>query len=95
MIGPQDRDYEKIEEKELIDILHKSLILWSRSEKDKLLELLKGSGYGEKEFFYRVAQAISECLPIDSKEKKWLDGFLIGRERVKDEMKRKKQKELF
>ena len=38
------------------------------------------AGYGKREAFYRVAQVISEFLPIESKEKKRLDGFLAGRE---------------
>ena len=32
-----------------------------------------------------MAQAISETLPIESREKKLLDGFLAGRERVREE----------
>ena len=34
-----------------------------------------------------MAQAISETLPIESREKKLLDGFLAGRERILDKMK--------
>ncbi len=42
------------------------------------------------------AQAISETLPTESKEKKLLDGFLAGRERVQDEVgKVEKQRRLF
>jgi len=41
-----------------------------------------------KDSFYRVAQAISESLPTDSKEKKLLDGFLSGKERMREELKR-------
>ena len=48
---------------------------------------LAQSGYGDSEAFYRVAQAISETLPIESREKKLLDGFLAGRERVRGEMR--------
>lgn len=63
-----------------------------------MLELLKESGYGKSEAFYRVAQAISETLPNESKEKKLLDGFLAGRERLRDEITKElsmpKQKKL-
>ncbi len=52
-----------------------------------MLDLLRESGYGESEAFYRVAQAISETLPIESKEKKLLDGFLAGRESLKEDLK--------
>ena len=46
---------------------------------------LQESGYGRREAFYRVAQAISETLSIDDKEKKLLDGLLAGRERLREE----------
>ena len=45
------------------------------------------SSYGDSEAFYRVAQAISETLHIDSREKKLLDGFLAGRERVREQIR--------
>ena len=51
-----------------------------------MVELLTTSGFGKSEAFYRVAQAIAETLPDESKEKKLLDGFLAGRERLKDEI---------
>ena len=54
---------------------------------DEMLLALSQSGYGDSEAFYRVAQAISETLPIESREKKLLDGFLAGRERVRGEMR--------
>ena len=53
-----------------------------RGQRDELIDVLAESGYGEGEAFYRVAQAVSETLPIESREKKLLDGFLAGRERV-------------
>jgi len=72
---------------ELIDILHCVLLLWEKSRRDDMLDLLRESGYGESEAFYRVAQAISETLPIESKEKRLLDGFLAGRESLKEGLK--------
>ena len=51
-----------------------------------MLGVLSESGFGVGEAFYRVAQAVSETLSNDSKEKQLLEGFLIGRERVRDEM---------
>ncbi|MEM4945762.1 MAG: hypothetical protein QXU31_05585, partial [Archaeoglobaceae archaeon] len=67
----------------------------------EMKEVLSESGYGLKEAFYRVAQAISEILPLESAEKKLLDGFLSGKERLISEMKEKagdvktRQKKLF
>ena len=87
VLGPQSRDMDDLNgTRELINTLHRVLLLWEKSQRDEMLDLLRDSGYGESEAFYRVAQAISETLPIESREKKLLDGFLAGRERVKEEM---------
>jgi hypothetical protein len=45
-----------------------------------------------RDSFFRVAQAISECLSIDSKEKKLLDGFLTGKEKMISEARAKDTK---
>jgi len=86
VLGPQERKIDEIEESELIDVLHKVLLLWEKGDREKIINILKNSGFGEAEAFYRVAQAISETLPKDDKEKKLLDGFLSGRERTKEEV---------
>lgn len=87
-LGPQDRNMEEIRDtSELIDVLHRVLLLWEKSRRDEMMELLQESGYGESEAFYRVAQAISETLPIENKEKRLLDGFLAGRESLREELK--------
>jgi len=39
-----------------------------------------------------VAQAIAETLPNESKEKKLLEGFLSGKEKIKEEIKEKDKK---
>ena len=88
VFGPQSRKMEDLEDaQELIDVLHHVLLLWEKSQRDEMLRVLAQSGYGDSEAFYRVAQAISETLPIESREKKLLDGFLAGRERVRGEMR--------
>lgn len=69
-------------------MLHKILLLWEVSNGDDMVSLLQETGYGQSEAFYRVGQTISECLPNDNKKKKLLDGFLSGRERLKEEMKK-------
>jgi len=95
-LGPHLRkigDVKKTEE--LIDVLHKVLLLWEKSQRDDMMNLLAESGFGRSEAFYRVAQAISETLSIESKEKKLLDGFLAGRERIRAGMQESKQEELF
>lgn len=86
VLGPQSRSLESLEDKhELVDVLHRVLLLWEQGQRAALVNVLAGSGFGQSEAFYRVAQAISETLPNDSREKKLLDGFLTGRERVREE----------
>ena len=88
VFGPQSRKIDDLKHTgELIDVLHNVLLLWEKSQRDEMIRVLAESGYGESEAFYRVAQAISETLSIESKEKQLLDGFLAGRERVREEMR--------
>ncbi|HEC33999.1 MAG TPA: DUF1156 domain-containing protein [Chloroflexi bacterium] len=85
LLGPQRRKPDDLEDaRELIDVLHRVLLLWEKGRREEMVQVLAASGYGRSEAFYRVAQAISETLPIESKEKKLLDGFLAGRERVRE-----------
>jgi len=97
VLGPQDRKLEELEgSSKLIDILHKVLLLWEKSKRSEMVSLLQESGFGKSEAFYRVAQAVSESLTLESKEKKLLDGFLAGRERLKEEVKKEHvQRRLF
>ncbi|WP_176231916.1 hypothetical protein [Candidatus Hakubella thermalkaliphila] len=82
--------------RELIDVLHNVLLLWKEGNREDMKKVLSDSGFGGKDAFYRVAQAISETLQIDSKEKKLLDGFLSGKERLLSEIKEAyKQRMLF
>jgi hypothetical protein len=79
----------------LIDILHIALILWEKGDKESLTKVLAKSGFGKKESFYRVAQAISETLPSISKEKKLIDGFLSGKERIIKDIQKGEERGLF
>ncbi|NQE46164.1 hypothetical protein C5S31_09105 [ANME-1 cluster archaeon GoMg2] len=94
VLGPQEREEELMLipnaqslMPELIDVLHHVLILWKEGKRDEMKEVLAETGWGNKDAFYRVAQAISETLPLESKEKKLLDGFLSGKERLINEVK--------
>jgi len=97
VLGPQDRKLEELEgSSKLIDVLHRVLLLWEKSKRSEMISLLQESGFGKSETFYRVAQAVSESLTLESKEKKLLDGFLAGRERLKEEIKKEHvQRRLF
>jgi len=88
VLGPQARQIDEVKgSAELMDVLHHVLLLWEKSNRQELLHVLEETGFGKSEAFYRVAQAISETLPIESKEKKLLDGFLAGRQRITNEIK--------
>jgi adenine-specific DNA methylase len=88
VLGPQDRDLKELEgSNELIDVLHTVLILWKEGKREDMREVLAETGWGDKDAFYRVAQAVSGTLPTESKEKKLLDGFLSGKEKIKSEIK--------
>lgn len=74
---------------ELIDVLHKVLLLQQANQQDDVRDLLTLTGFGLHDSFYVVAQTISEVLGSttpDSKEKKWIDSFLIGRDRLPEEL---------
>jgi adenine-specific DNA methylase len=91
LLGPQDRSIEEIaslEKKDLIDVLHLALLLWQKGDRQALVDMLSETGFGSKDSFYRVAQAISETLPKESQEKKLIEGFLAGKERLSSETKK-------
>jgi len=88
VLGPHQRDVDDLAQSgELVDVLHHVLLLWEKGERSAMVRRLSESGYGTSEAFYRVAQAVSESLPLASKEKKLLDGLLTGRARLQQEVK--------
>ena len=89
VVGPQERHLEDLKNSaELIDVLHGTLLFWEKGRRNEMVKLLHKSGYGTGDAVYRVVQAVSETLPIESKEKKLLDGFLAGRERLIEEVRK-------
>jgi adenine-specific DNA methylase len=83
ILGPQDRDIEDLQKStELIDVLHYAVRLWERGKKSEMQKLLNDTGFAKVDAFYRVAQAVAETLPNESKEKKLLEGFLNLREKI-------------
>lgn len=63
----------------MIDVLHRSLILWENNDRNALDELLKQT-YGNNDIFWQVAQAISEVLPEGDKEKQMIQGLLYSKQ---------------
>ena len=87
VLGPDERDLSEMKKpEELIDVLHTVLRHWEKGKRGEMMDLLSESGFGKSEAFYRVGQAISETLPNENKEKKLLDGFLAGRDRLREEI---------
>lgn len=94
VLGPQGRKLDDLEDpRDMIDVLHKSLLLWEKGQRAEMVTALTDRGFGRSEAFYRVAQAISETLPNESKEKKLLDGFLAGRDRVQEAVEKEGSQE--
>ena len=88
VIGPNERDSESLEDSiELIDVLHLICLLWKDGSQDNIKFVLKKSGYDNGEALYKVAQAISETLPNNSSEKKMIEGFLAGKERIMQDIR--------
>lgn len=60
----------------VIDMIHKALNLWAGQERGALDAYLESSGLTSNDTFRRVAQALSNLLPLQSHEKQLLDGLL-------------------
>jgi putative DNA methylase len=81
VLGPKERGEQKIKIKSnqsMVDVMHKSLLLWENSNKQDLTELLAQTGYADNPAFKQFCQAVAETLLNGNKEKQLLEGFLIG-----------------
>lgn len=86
--GPGKRDKTVLKDSsELVDVLHNICLLWKEGKQGEMKSTLKRSGYGEGEALFKVAQAISETLPNTSSEKKMIEGFLAGRDKIIQDMR--------
>ena len=88
--GPTERNVDDIGSVEMVDVLHKSALLWKDNKRDAMLAEMNKSGWGGSDVFYRVAQAITESNP-GSEESRLLDGFLSARDGIQDHMLSLKQ----
>lgn len=97
VLGPYKRDIKSLDKSdEVIDVLHHALVLYKDGKREELKKVLQESEWGERDAFYRVAQAISETLPSQSKEKTLEEAFLQEKQRLIKEVKtRYVQKRLF
>ena len=91
ILGPEERGGEELESKEVIDVLHRVLLLWKKDKNEEILNILKETGLGGNEVFFSVAEAVSRSLGSDSKERKLLEGFLQGRRRISEDIRRQSE----
>lgn len=77
VLGPKERS-EVDSIRNMIDVMHKTLLLWEKGKKEELSELLAQTGYADNPAFKQFCQAVAESLLNGNKEKQLLEGFLIG-----------------
>ncbi len=59
-----------------LDRVHQSMLLFQSGRSDVLKRFLVDQGVGQNERFWRLAQAFSALYPLNSEEKRWVDGVL-------------------
>lgn len=80
VLGPKERgaDFLKRERYEnMVNVLHKAVLLWERGEQRQLEEHLQEAPFAE-ETLRQLAQDLSDLLPEGDKEKQLLQGLLYG-----------------
>ncbi len=83
VLGPKERDRKFLEKEKfnsMVDVLHACLLLWEKSQRMKITEILQSSGNLHNNAFWQLAQAVSDILPEGDKEKQMIQGFLYGRD---------------
>ena len=80
VLGPKERG-EIRDVTNMVDVMHKAVLLWEKDETAELKELLTKTGYGQSGAFWQFCQAVAESLLSGNKEKQLLEGLLIGKER--------------
>jgi adenine-specific DNA methylase len=77
VLGPKERS-EVDSIRNMVDVMHKTLLLWEKGKKEELSELLAQTGNADNPAFKQFCQAVAETLLNGNKEKQLLEGFLIG-----------------
>jgi hypothetical protein len=81
--GPQDRD-EIDEVHNMVDAAQLACRMWEQGRKDDIGPMLAKHGYNQSPSFWQFCQAIAECLPEGNKEKQWLEGMLMGKNKYQE-----------
>jgi adenine-specific DNA methylase len=77
VLGPKERS-EVDSIRSMVDVMHKTLLLWEKGKKEELSVLLAQTGNADNPAFKQFCQAVAETLLNGNKEKQLLEGFLIG-----------------
>jgi len=62
--------------KTVLDKVHQAMLLFGAGRADGLKRLLADEGVGSDAQFWKLAQALSALYPVDTEEKRWVDGVL-------------------
>jgi len=81
--GPQDRN-EIDEVHNMVDAAQLACRMWEQGRKEDIGPMLAKHGYSESPSFWQFCQAIAECLPEGNKEKQWLEGMLMGKNKYQE-----------
>jgi putative DNA methylase len=92
LLGPRDRSKdEHLGEtgrdgmaSPLIDVLHRSVLLWQSGDRRALAEFLAVHAMGREDGLHAVAQALVNVLPDGDRERQLLEGFLTGQDNLPD-----------
>ncbi|MHC1573531.1 MAG: DUF1156 domain-containing protein, partial [Candidatus Syntropharchaeales archaeon] len=77
VFDPKSRgEFDKV--RSMVDVMHKTVLLWEKGKRDEISDLLRETGFNESPAFRQFAQAIAESLLNGNKEKQLLEGFLMG-----------------
>jgi hypothetical protein len=59
-----------------LDRLHQAMLLFADGQSEALRRFLVDEGVGRDAQFWRLADALSRLYPMNSQEKRWIDGLL-------------------
>ena len=68
----------------LINLLHRSLLIWQKSGRQELADFLALHGQGREDAMHVVAQSIVSVLPDNDEEKRTLENYLQGSDALPD-----------
>ena len=68
----------------LINLLHRSLLIWQKSGRQELADFLALHGQGREDAMHVVAQSIVSVLPPNDEERRTLENYLQGSDALPD-----------